>query len=249
MKALLAPLLAITLAAMVRGSSENQMPMNANVANDDAVPLRPPVYVYGYWPGKRPSDPDTRTWDWWGDKVTVLYRDASGNDKSITELADEGYINIVKDPNTEGDFHKFNLPPEERIIYSVLFDKAGEPVCVVPGTTVPVHPRDCIAHMDAMNQLAIDSLDPNTPGIEDIHDMGAAMIHILPGALEAAKSDPFVVKMLDTMYDTSQNYEKGRQAMVERYEKAGEEQEAYEAEVDAELAAEGVQIEKRHNKS
>ncbi|KAG0351581.1 Rho GTPase protein rac1 [Podila minutissima] len=145
---------------------------------------------------------------------TVLYRDASDNEKSIAELSDEGYINITQ--ADDADNYKLDLPSEERIFFSVLFDKAGEPACVIPGTTVPVHPRDCVTHMDAMNQLMIDSLDPNTPGIEDIHDMGATMIQSLlnslalegPGALELAKSNPIVVKMLDSMYEISQNYEK-----------------------------------------
>lgn len=37
----------------------------------------------------------------------------------------------------------------------------------------------------------------------------------------------------------SRDYEKGRQALQEQFDKAGVEQEAYAAEVEAELAAEG----------
>ncbi|KAF9383719.1 hypothetical protein CPB97_006232 [Podila verticillata] len=96
MKTLLAPLLAIALAGMALGASEEKTVIN--VATDDsAVPVRSPYYVYGYWPGKRPLDPDTRIWDWSGDKVTVIYRDPSENEKSIAKVADEGYINIPED--------------------------------------------------------------------------------------------------------------------------------------------------------
>ncbi|KAF9389575.1 hypothetical protein CPC16_005732 [Podila verticillata] len=215
MKTLLAPLLAIALAGMALGAPEQQTP------------------------GKRPSGPDTRIWDWSGDKVTVIYRDPSENEKSIAELADESYINFPEDISS--DRYKLDLPPEQRIFFSVLLDKNGEAVCIIPGTTVPAHPRDCLTHIDAINQLSIDELDPNTPGIEDIHDLPAAFIQI-------PKSNPYVVKFLDELCEMSQGYEKGCQALQEQFKKSGGEQEAYEAEVEAELAAEGVQMEKRHNK-
>ncbi|KAF8943752.1 hypothetical protein BGZ52_011259, partial [Haplosporangium bisporale] len=170
-------------------------------------------------PGKRPSGPDTRIWDWSGDKVTVIYRDPSENEKSIAELADESYINFPEDISS--DRYKLDLPPEQRIFFSVLLDKNGEAVCIIPGTTVPAHPRDCLTHIDAINQLSIDELDPNTPGIEDIHDLPAAFIQMYlnslaleePGALEAP-------------------------SQTQQFKKSGGEQEAYEAEVEAELATE-----------
>ncbi|KFH61990.1 hypothetical protein MVEG_12144 [Podila verticillata NRRL 6337] len=205
MKTLLAPLLAIALAGMALGAPEEQTPR------------------------KRPSDPDTRIWDWSGDKVTVIYRDPSENEKSSAELADESYINFPEDISS--DRYKLDLPPEQRIFFSVLLDKNGEAVCIIPGTTAPAHPRDCLTHIDAINQLSIDELDPNTPGIEDIHDLPAAFIQMYlnslaleePGALEAP-------------------------SQTQQFKKSGGEHEAYEAEVEAELAAEGVQMKKRHNK-
>ncbi|KAG0337542.1 hypothetical protein BG000_005289 [Podila horticola] len=115
MKTLLAPLLFIALAALVRGASEEQTPMNVNAAaNDDTATVRPPIYVYGYWPGERPSDPDIRVWDC---------------------LPIEGYINMVQDTNGP-DAYKLDLPPEERI-FLVLFDKASESVCVIPARLCP----------------------------------------------------------------------------------------------------------------
>lgn len=79
--------MAIALAAMALGAPEEQTLIN--VATDDStMPARSPIYAYGYWPGKRHSDPDTCIWDWSGDKVTVIYRDPSA------DLADEGYINM-----------------------------------------------------------------------------------------------------------------------------------------------------------
>ncbi|KAF9427967.1 hypothetical protein BGZ94_003733 [Podila epigama] len=254
MKTLLAPILALGMfAVMVRGEID-QAVLKQYLSAESSQPLSLTSRMYAYWPAKRDSDPDTRVIDWQGQKSLLIYKDPEDNEKSVTQIVKEGI------PKAEGmpDSRNVNLPADASILYSALLSPAGEVVCVVPGRNVPANPQECLLFNDGLVQVLIDSLDPNTPGIEDIHDPGAALIQSVlnelalqgPGALEAAKHDPVVVNILDALYESSQQYNEYHKKAVEQVEKFTQEQEAAEAALDEELGAEeGVNIEKRHNKA
>ncbi|KAG9066734.1 hypothetical protein KI688_012643 [Linnemannia hyalina] len=84
-------------------------------------------------------------------------------------------------------------------------------------------------------------LDPNTPGIEDLKDPGSMVAQVLlnklalegPDALEDAKNDPNMVKILDGLYDSAYKYyeEKARLeaevAEEEKQNQAGKKEERH----------------------
>ncbi|KAG0344352.1 hypothetical protein BG004_004549 [Podila humilis] len=272
MKSILAPVLAIgLLTASCYGASE-KLVVNNQADVDQLMTRKDVLKVHAFWPGKRSQDPTGRIIEFRNTQALAIFKDPEDNEQSVVEAAEEGYLKQYLDrvqaantPEMQEKQKQAQMAMASNGVngaagiapISVLLDTEGRTVCEVMGTNVPASPRECVAHTDAMNQMFIDQLDPATPGLEEIRDFNAAGVQYLlnalalkgPEALESAKKNPIIVKLLDQMYESSQKYAESHQKYVEEMEKLNSQQEAVEKAGNnaAGKEAKDAKIEKRHN--
>ncbi|KAG0279704.1 hypothetical protein BGZ95_000433 [Linnemannia exigua] len=248
MKYILAPLMAIaTFAGMVAAV----VPNNAATIDYAKYNLMGPIAdVFAYWPDHKDSDPDTRV-------VELLlpsgktypyrlhYKDPKDNkyDLSVAEDADDALAAIEE----EGLGSSADMTPDEyearsiedKVAFSVYLDKDDKIMYLAQGSSVPTSSKDVLSQTEAYVRHLNRKLDPNTPGIEDLKDPGSIVAQLLlnqlalqgPDVLEDAKNNPDIVRLLDSLYDSADDFFKQKQDL--------------EAKV---LKEEAGKKEKRHNK-
>ncbi|KAF9544410.1 hypothetical protein EC957_012114 [Mortierella hygrophila] len=252
MKFILAPLVAVaTFASLVAAAA----PDNEKTIDYSKYAVKGPVSdIYAYWPDKKDSDPDTRVVELLMPSTgrtfpyRLHYKDPKDNkyDLSVAEDAEEALAAAEEDGSTTGKMAGAEyaaLDLDSKVSMSVYLDKDDKVVYMVQGSTVPTSYKDMLVHQDAFVRNLHLKLDPNTPGIEDLKDPGSIVAQVLlnklalegPDALEDAKNDPSMVKILDGLYDSADEY----------YEE--------KAKLEAKVAEEEKQnqagkMEKRHNK-
>lgn len=104
---------------------------------------------------------------------------------------------------------------------SVYLDKDDKVVYMAQGPTIPTSYKDMLVHQEAFVRHLHRKLDPNTPGIEDLKDPGSIVAQALlnklalegPDALEDAKNDPNMIKLLDGLYDSADAYYEEKAAL------------------------------------
>jgi hypothetical protein len=223
MKFILAPLMAIaTFAGLVAAAA----PDNEKTIDYSKYGLGGPVAdIYAYWPDKKDSDPDIRVVELLNpasDRVypyRLHYKDPKDNkyDLSVAEDAEDALAAFEEDTATISQMsgEEFaNMDLDSKVMFSVYLDKDDKIMYMAQGPTVPTSYKDMLVHQDAYLSHLHRKLDPNTPGIEDLKDPGSIVAqHVLnqlalqgPDALEEAKNDPNMVKLLDGLYDSADEF-------------------------------------------
>lgn len=223
MKFILAPLMAIaTFTGLVAAAA----PDNEKTIDYSKYGLGGPVTdIYAYWPDKKDTDPDSRVIELHNpasDRTfpyRLHYKDPKDNkyDLSVAEDAEDSLAAADEDATvisqmTGAEHAAMDL--DSKVAFSVYLDKDDKIVYMAEGTTVPTSYKDMLVHQEAYLRHLYRKLDPNTPGIEDLKDPGSIVAqHVLnelalqgPDALEKAKNDPNIVKMLDGLYDSADEF-------------------------------------------
>ncbi|KAF9554599.1 hypothetical protein BGW38_009305, partial [Lunasporangiospora selenospora] len=221
MKLILAPLLALAMFAAVASADAQDLwddmvqdsTFLSNSMSEDALKGT----VYAYWPDKKDSDPDTRIINIKGESFKAIYKDPKDNEYDLSSADDyERYRENQKLRKHNPGEDSANSAEEPTIYTSVLLDKDGNVVHQVFGTNVPKDSREVKMYLEQYLKNLIAQLDPNTPGIEDIKDPAMAMAQIIlnsiaeaggPDALEMAKKNPDIIKVMDEAYASSKVYE------------------------------------------
>ncbi|KAG0273222.1 hypothetical protein BGZ96_004945, partial [Linnemannia gamsii] len=223
MKFILAPLMAIaTFAGLVAAAA----PDNEMTIDYSKYGLSGPVTdIYAYWPDKKDTDPNTRVIELHNpasDRTfpyRLHYKDPKDNkyDLSVTEDAQEAFAASDEDTtavNKMSSEERAAMDLDSKVMFSVYLDKDDKIMYMAQGPTVPTSYKDMMVHQEAYLRHLYRKLDPNTPGIEDLKDPGSIVAqHVLnelalqgPDALEDAKNDPNMVKMLDGLYDSADEF-------------------------------------------
>ncbi|KAK3833640.1 MAG: hypothetical protein J3R72DRAFT_228694 [Linnemannia gamsii] len=248
MKYILAPLMAI---ATFAGMATAAAPDNAATIDYAKYNLIGPVAdVYAYWPDHMDSDPETRVVELllpsgYTYPYRLHYRDPKDNrfDLSVAEDADDALASIEEEGMgsfgdlTAEEYEAKSL--EDKIAFSVYLDKDDKIMYLAQGSSIPTSNRDVLGQTEAYVRHLNRKLDPNTPGIEDLKDPGSIVAQLLlnqlalqgPDALEEAKNNPDIVRLLDALYDSADDFFKQKQDL--------------EAKV---VKEEAGKMEKRHNK-
>lgn len=187
-------------------------------AVSETSPQVPVGTVYAYWPDKKEGE-DSRMITLQGDNGSkglylAVFKDPKDNqwDLSTKDTVMEA---MMKEPlMTAESFDPHKM--DNHVLFSVSLDKENNVVYSVPGINVPTSWRQVKNVNDALAEVVISKLDPNTPGIEDIKDPNEAMAQLIlnniamkgPGALEEAKKTPMLVNALDAAFEASKNWDK-----------------------------------------
>lgn len=230
MKFILAPLMAIGVfavsfvaAADVGQKQQQQQKQQSFQAASKTSPELPVGTVYAYWPDKKEGE-DRRTITIEGDNgskglYVAVFKDPKTNKWDLSTK--DGILDaMAKEPPMSAEsFDPYAL--DNQVLFSVYLDQKNNIIYSIPGTNVPTSWKDVKNVNDALAEVVISRLDPNTPGIEDIKDPNAAMAQLMlnniamkgPGALEAAKNNPMLVNALDAAYEASKNWDKDMAAL------------------------------------
>ncbi|KAH7052686.1 hypothetical protein BKA57DRAFT_435862 [Linnemannia elongata] len=252
MKFILAPLLAMAMfASLVKAAA----PDNEHSIDYSKYIIKGPISeIYAYWPDKKDSDPNTRVVELLMPSTSrtfpyrLHYKDPKDNkyDLSVAEDAEEALAVTEEERSTMGEMtgaEYDSMDLDSKIMMSVYLDEDDNVVYMAQGPTVPTSYKDMLVQQEAFVRHLHRKLDPNTPGIEDLKDPGSILAQALlnklalegPDALEEAKNDVTMVKLLDGLYDSVDDYY--------------EEKAALEAKVaEEEKENEDGKMEKRHNK-
>jgi hypothetical protein len=229
MKFILAPLMAIGVFAVSfvtaadAGQKQQQQKQQSFQAASKTSPELPVGTVYAYWPDKKEGE-DRRTITIEGDNgskglYVAVFKDPKTNKWDLSTK--DGILDAMakEPPMSAENFDPYAL--DNQVLFSVYLDQKNNIIYSIPGTNVPTSWKDVKNVNDALAEVVISRLDPNTPGIEDIKDPNAAMAQLMlnniamkgPGALEAAKNNPMLVNALDAAYEASKNWDKDMAAL------------------------------------
>ncbi|KAF9922283.1 hypothetical protein FBU30_007613 [Linnemannia zychae] len=200
-------------------------PDNTDTIDYSSYGLTGPIYeIYAYWPDKAETDPNTRVIELTLPHGRTFpyrlhYKDPKNNkyDLSNPQDAEEDLANSKSDNEAmmglSGEEHEA-ASLDAKVAFSVMLDKDDKIVYVILGSTVPTSARDVLNHQEAYVRYLRKKLDPNTPDIDELNDPGSIAAQMILNdialkgvtALEDAKNDPNMIRLLDGLYDSTEEY-------------------------------------------